>query len=245
MYLPRSHAHRRRGLSLLEVLVALAIFLLSYASIHRLVTFAAERALEVKMMSECARLCQSKMAEVQSGAVPLSGADDSSFEAPEDSKYSWSVSSEQASTSTNLYNVTVTVTRQRQDGTQIEATLSQMMLDPTLVGSTQDTITITGTAPTSGGSGGNSSSGSTGSMAGGSMGGSMGGSKGSSTSKGSGSMGSSKGSGGSGGNTSKPSGSTGGATGGGSQGTPKNSTPAPSPSPAPKSTPAAGGAGKG
>ena len=67
----RGRAGGRPGLTLLEVLVALAIFLLSFAAISQLVTTAGHRALEARRKEEAARLARSKLAEVFAGAVPL------------------------------------------------------------------------------------------------------------------------------------------------------------------------------
>ena len=53
-----------------------------------------------------------------------------------------------------LWNVTVKVTRQRANGTTFDCSISQMVLDPSVVGSTQDSLAINvGTAPSTTGSG--------------------------------------------------------------------------------------------
>ena len=52
MYLPKRPVSVRRGLSLLEVLVALAIFLLSFVAIGRLTSLASDRALDVEYQSQ-------------------------------------------------------------------------------------------------------------------------------------------------------------------------------------------------
>src|SRR4051794_753539 len=100
---------RRPGLSLLEVIVATAIFLMALIGLRQLISVAADHALEVEMRSQAARLCNSKMAEIQAGVLPLTTASDT-FE--EDPDYSWNVDAEQGNFA-NLWTVTVRVTKQR------------------------------------------------------------------------------------------------------------------------------------
>jgi prepilin-type N-terminal cleavage/methylation domain-containing protein len=147
----RGAAAARPGLTLLEVLVALAIFLLSLAAITRLVTFAGQRALDARRTEEAARLARSKFAEVFAGAVPLQGQGDTPFD--EDPDYTWSVTADSGSL-TGLWVVTVTVKRKGDDGPGFS--LQQLLVDPTVRGSTQDTVTIAGTPSSSSGSGGSS-----------------------------------------------------------------------------------------
>jgi general secretion pathway protein I len=133
---PKRHP-TRRGFSLMEVLVALAIFLLAFAGISRLVTFASDRALDVKLQSQATQLCQTKLAEVVAGAVPLSSQADVSLD--EDPSWTWSLDAEQGSVP-GLWNVTVKVKRQQSSGAHLEASLSQMVLDPSQRGSTLDAV---------------------------------------------------------------------------------------------------------
>jgi len=58
----RLNEGRRRGLTLMEVIVSLAIFLLAFVGLHMLVNMSGERALDVQEQSEAAHRCQSKMA---------------------------------------------------------------------------------------------------------------------------------------------------------------------------------------
>jgi prepilin-type N-terminal cleavage/methylation domain-containing protein len=141
MYLP-TRPTRRRGLSLLEVLVALAIFLLSFVAIGKLVTLATDRAVDVQWQSEATRLAQSKLNEVICGAAPLQAAS-GTFE--EDSEWEWSIDAEQDSDVPGLWIVSVTVTRTTgADEEPISSTLTQMVLDPSVRGSVFDTLTVTG-----------------------------------------------------------------------------------------------------
>ena len=88
------------------------------------------------------RLCKSKLNEVISGVVPLSSQGDSPFD--EEPDYSWSLDAEQNGSVDGLWNVTVRVTRTQTDaGDPIECSVTQMVLDPSIEGSTQDAIPVT------------------------------------------------------------------------------------------------------
>ncbi len=140
MFLPTMRTPRP-GLSLMEVMVAVAIFLLAIGGITQLVSMAGDRALEVQMMNQASRLCQSKFAQVQSGEIPLTAQSDTPFD--EDPDYQWSLTVEQ-STVPNLWTVSVKVSRERPSGAPIESTLSQMLVDPSVIGSSQDVTPVPG-----------------------------------------------------------------------------------------------------
>jgi general secretion pathway protein I len=164
---------RRGGLTLLEVLIALGIFLMSLVAISTLVTTSADQALEVQQRSRAAQLCQSKLAEVIAGVVPLSGQGDTPFD--EDPAWSWALDAEQGDIA-GLWKVTIHVSRQQPNGSRIECSLDRLLLDPSLRGSTVDASTIAAannannSSSSSSGSSG-SSGGSTGSGAGSTSGG--------------------------------------------------------------------------
>ncbi len=144
----------RPGLSLLEVVVALAIFIFSLTALSQLISFAADRAMEVSIRSRAARLCQTKLAEVLAGVVPLSAQADTPFdEAPD---FTWTLAVDSGPT-TNLFLVTVTVSHQDSNGFRTECSLYEMVLDPAVVGSTQDVplmpLSSTNTGPGSTGTG--------------------------------------------------------------------------------------------
>src|SRR5262245_21758687 len=103
MLLPTRPACPRRGLSLLEVLVALAIFLLSFVAIGRLVTLASDHAVELQQHSHATRLAQSKLNEVLCGALGLESAE-GSFD--EDEEWQWSIEADQNTAVSGLWTVT-------------------------------------------------------------------------------------------------------------------------------------------
>lgn len=149
----RDTAGNRAGLTLLEVLVALTIFLLSLGAISQLVTFASQRAQDARHTDDAARLARSKLAEVFAGVVTLSSQSETPFD--DDPDYLWSMTAN-SGTLSGLWDVEITVKHKDDKGPGF--TLQQFILDPTLRGSTQDTVFITGTMSTSSGSGKSSSS---------------------------------------------------------------------------------------
>lgn len=139
----------RKGMSLLEVLVATSIFLLALIGLTQLLNLSSDKALEVQFRSEATQLCQGKLSEITSGALPLQGGSDTFPEAPE---YQWTATVDSGSVA-NLFDVTVTVSRQRANGTTLEVSLSQSVLDPSVIGSTQDVSAVSGSDQTNAPSG--------------------------------------------------------------------------------------------
>ena len=122
----------RRGLSLLEVILALAILILALAAIGRLVDIGTDRGAEARFHTRGARLAQSKMAEVEAGLIDLTSQSEGQFEG-DDAAWSFTVTPESAGPP-NLYAVTVRVTRTLK-GLPVEVVLSQLLFDPQLTGS--------------------------------------------------------------------------------------------------------------
>jgi len=153
---PDSCTPARSGLSLLEVIVAMAVFLFALVALGRLVSLGTDQAGEARDYSEAVVLCQSKLAEAAAGVVPLQGASEVPFD--EDDQWTWSLQASQGAVAT-LWNVQVTVTKQRPDGSKVECTLSQMVLDPAQRGAAGTppaaaaASTTTGTTGTSSGTG--------------------------------------------------------------------------------------------
>lgn len=122
----------RQGLTLLEVLIALAIFLFSLVAISRLVDAGVDLAVESDLRSYGSMLAQSKLAQVTAGAIPLASQPASADE--DDPDWSWSMEAEQDAIP-NLWRIKVTVTRALKTG-RVEVVASQLVLDPTKRGST-------------------------------------------------------------------------------------------------------------
>ena len=122
-----SPATRRPGMSLLEVLGATAIFLISIVAIGELMSLSTDQALEVQFRSRATRLCQSKMNEFVSGVEQLNGATSGDFE--EEPEWSWTSEVTSESSALNLYRVKITVTRETSRG-PIEVSMTQFIFDP-------------------------------------------------------------------------------------------------------------------
>ena len=129
----RAQRSVRRGLSLMEVIISLAIFLLSFVAISHLLSMATARAIDAQDLSRATDLVHSKMAEVEAGVVPLQGQGDTPFD--EEPDYIWSMTADQGQTN-GLWNVSVTVSKPK-SSTNLQTTLTQLVLDPSIIGSTQ------------------------------------------------------------------------------------------------------------
>jgi Tfp pilus assembly protein PilV len=158
------------GFSLLEVLMALAILLFALIGIGRLLTLSGERAMKVQQQGRAAQLCQAKLAEVAAGVVSLS-SQSGAFD--EDPDWQWTVDAESDSSISGLWRVKVTVSRNQADGSRVESSLNQMVLDPSLRGSTTDTPSAASTASSSSNGAGSGTAGGASSGQGGAAGGAM------------------------------------------------------------------------
>ena len=137
---------QRAGLSLLEVLIALAIFLMSLAAIASLVDFGAERAQAAAMTTLGTRLAQSKLAEVEAGLTPPNSAESGAF----DDEPDWTYTLEPgAALAANTYPVTVTVRREL-GGRKYEVALTQVVFDPAFMGTAAAVVKPTATTVATG-----------------------------------------------------------------------------------------------
>lgn len=155
MRMPILSRPRRRGMTLLEVLMALAIFLFSLLAISQLFNSASDQALGIQAKSRSTRLAQSKMAEFSAGVVSLQTGGSGTFD--EEPEWSWNADIQQDGTAQGLYIVTITVSRGTGKGRN-ETSLTQYVLDPKTKGtigtsSSSDSATPAATAatPTTGG----------------------------------------------------------------------------------------------
>lgn len=123
----RGSSHpKRQGLTLLEVLLATAVFTLSLVAVGQLLNLSSDQAIEVQARSRAARLAQSKMAEYASGIRSLQGGGSTGdFEEDFEPDWNYEVVIESDSTAMNLYKVTVTVSKG-----DVKTTLSQYVFDP-------------------------------------------------------------------------------------------------------------------
>jgi general secretion pathway protein I len=144
----------RNGLSLLEVIISLAIFLFSLVAISQLIDIGVDHAVELDLRAQAALIAQTKIAEVTAGAIPLTSQGETDLE--EDSAWMWKLEAE-ADSIPGLFRVKVTVSRQDR-GLKINVAMSQLVLDPTKRGGTDasaigtdESTTGTTTGTTTGG----------------------------------------------------------------------------------------------
>ncbi|MER3415980.1 MAG: hypothetical protein C4297_07185 [Gemmataceae bacterium] len=130
----------RKGLSLLEVLATLAVFMLSVVVLSQIVDSAARTARRSERLARAALLAESKLAELSAGLMPLVNAGPEPFVEEQEPGWSWTVTcSPETWSSTSvggqgvigLYSVQIVVTWQG-EGEPIEYTLSSVILEPSL-----------------------------------------------------------------------------------------------------------------
>jgi general secretion pathway protein I len=125
----------RTGLSLLEVLVALTIFLMAFVVLGRLIVSGGDLAADAQWQNQAAQLCESQMEKVAAGLVPL--VPQSGVPMEEAPEWQWSLSAQQTSVP-NVWQVKVEVKHPGSARSQISFSLSQMILDPQLRGNVLD-----------------------------------------------------------------------------------------------------------
>ena len=81
-------SHRRSGITLLEVLIALAIFLGAISVIGQLVHTGSQAAISTQQKTEAVRRCETVLAEALSGSIPLQNSG-TQFE--DDPDWSWTL----------------------------------------------------------------------------------------------------------------------------------------------------------
>lgn len=126
----RARVAARKGLSLLEVVIALAIFMGSIAAIGQLVSTGVRGAVQARLQSQAVLRAESKMAEVVAGITPLHGGSGGVF--AEDPSWAWSVQSISGAHE-GLYVVDVTTTHHSATTAGNQSyTLRRLVRDPQL-----------------------------------------------------------------------------------------------------------------
>ncbi|MGL6097807.1 MAG: type IV pilus modification PilV family protein [Fimbriiglobus sp.] len=138
----------RPGVTLLEVLRGLAIFLIALTGIAQLVDAGADRSSDAVWQNTGTRLAQSKLAEAEAGVIDPSVGGSGTFD--DEPGWEWTIEAGSPPVP-NLYPVTVTVWRDVR-GTRFQVALSQMILDPAQTGTAAEAQPPT-TATTAAGTG--------------------------------------------------------------------------------------------
>lgn len=133
MRMQRRSSGSRKGMTLLEVMVALAIFLFSLVAISQLTNMATAQAVEIQFRSRATRLAESKLNEYVAGVRSLQSGGSGNFDLEPD--WQWNADVQQQSMAQGLYYVTITVSHNNSG--KYDTTLSQYILDPTTKGAIQ------------------------------------------------------------------------------------------------------------
>lgn len=158
----------RRGMSLLETIIAVAILFITITAIHSLLDQAGQRALDVRSRSEGVQLAETKLNEVACGAEPLGNASGSFGD--EGPGWEWEIQAAEREVA-GLWDVTVIVSKPDRGNYKVSIALTQLVMDPARRGSSADAQTLAGSDQTMGGT----AAGGMGAQGGGGMGGGMGG----------------------------------------------------------------------
>ncbi len=121
----------RAGITLLEVLVSVAIFLGALTTIMQLLSIGKRAEMMTRLQTEAIMRCEAKMAEVVSGVQPLDSISDEAFPDSEGSGvWQWSLESSTADTS-GLLQVTVRVRYVLQEDDEVTSfELQRYLRDP-------------------------------------------------------------------------------------------------------------------
>lgn len=120
----------RRGMTLFEVLLALAIFVGSMAAISQIISGGLRGAVQGRLQSLAVIRCQSKLSELVAGSIPFQATGATPF--ADDVAWSWSLTL-QPTQQADLHLVEVTVTHESQNPAgRASFTLRRMLRDPQL-----------------------------------------------------------------------------------------------------------------
>ncbi|MCA9014377.1 MAG: prepilin-type N-terminal cleavage/methylation domain-containing protein [Planctomycetaceae bacterium] len=100
-------SQNRSGLTLLEVLISLSIFLGALTALSQLIGIGSRAAVQAQLRTQAIIKCQSKLAEVLAGVQPMEPVSQSGFE-EDDENWKWSLNVEPGDYE-NLLKLTVLV----------------------------------------------------------------------------------------------------------------------------------------
>ncbi len=119
-----------RGITLYEVVIAIAIFAGAVVALSEALTTATRAALQSRMQSQAVLLCETKMAEVVAGATPATSSGEVPFTDPGLEDWTWSVSVNPANHA-GINQVEITVSRrQGPNGVDASFKLARLLRDP-------------------------------------------------------------------------------------------------------------------
>ncbi len=148
----------RRGFSLLEVLLSLAILGTCLAAISMLVRLGSRGAVEARELTTAQLLCEAKVAEISTGILPPDPGGPWQFDLPEHADWVFYVD-QQPLPQPGLIAIMVTVTQQLPAGSMqrpLEFSLVRWIQDPALELTEPPSADSIGTTTTTSSSGGSS-----------------------------------------------------------------------------------------
>lgn len=124
----RARNECRRGFSLFEVVLSLAVFLAAFSALSELSSSGMSSAVQARLRTKAILRCESKLAELAAAVEPLEDIDGQTFE--DDPNWSWSLATT-SGTHADLLLLTVTVNYD--GGTEMAASgfsMTQLIRDP-------------------------------------------------------------------------------------------------------------------
>lgn len=135
----------RHGLTLLEVLLSLGLFLGALAALSQLWYGGVRASVQARLATQAILRCESKLNEVVAGAVPLQSASETPFE--DDATWTWSLQVESGPHTDSLL-VTVKVSHPGQSGlSSSDFQLRRLIRDPQVWTAAQQATTEETTSP--------------------------------------------------------------------------------------------------
>lgn len=120
------------GMTLLEVLVSLSIFLGSFAAVSQLFNLGSRAAIRAALETQAVLRCESKLAELVAGVESLEAGEATPYE--DDPRWNWSLVVNAAEQNPSLMEVVVTVAFQPEAGPEGHRfSLTRLLLDPQVV----------------------------------------------------------------------------------------------------------------
>ena len=135
----------RRGLTLLEVLLSLGLFLGALAALSQLWYGGVRASVQARLATQAILRCESKLNEVVAGAVPLQSTSDTPFD--DDASWTWSLQVEVGPHADTMM-ATVTVSHPGQSGlSSSDHQLRRLIRDPQVWTAAQQATTDGTTSP--------------------------------------------------------------------------------------------------
>lgn len=135
----------RNGLTLLEVLLSLGLFLGALAALSQLWYGGVRAAVQARLSTQAILRCESKLNEVVAGAVPLQTTSDAPFD--DDANWTWNLQVESGPHADAML-VTVKVSHPGQGGlSSNDYQLSRLIRDPQVWTAAQQATTEETTSP--------------------------------------------------------------------------------------------------